>query len=194
MMVDLSRYNRGDYDPGRGPIVRSLWFFVGLPLLRAALNPSTAVRVWLLRLFGAKVGRGTTMKPGMRVKYPWRLKVGDFAWIGEDAWIDNLALVSVGNNAVISQGAYLCTGNHDWARETFDLRTGPILLEDGSWVGARAFVGPNVVLERCAVAAAGSVVTRSIPAFEIHAGNPATFVKHRVVAGDSWVAVSKGAV
>ena len=191
-MVDLSRYNRRDYNPGRGPIVRALWFFVGLPLLRAALNPSTALRVWLLRSFGAKVGCGTTMKPGMRVKFPWRLEVGDFAWIGEDAWIDNLALVSVGNNAVISQGAYLCTGNHDWSRATFDLRTGPIRLEDGAWVGARAFIGPNVVLERCAIAGAGSVVTRSIPAFEVHAGNPAAFVRHRVIARDSPVAVKEG--
>jgi putative colanic acid biosynthesis acetyltransferase WcaF len=109
------------------------------------------------------------------------LQVGDFCWIGEDAWIDNLVPVTLGNNAVISQGAYLCTGNHDWSSPGFDLRAQPIRLEDGSWVGARAFVGPGVTLGECAIAAAGSVVVRSIPPYEIHAGNPAVFSRRREI-------------
>lgn len=183
-MIDLSRYTVGAYRPGSGPLTRTLWFFFGLPLLRSPLIPSSAFRAWLLRLFGARVGRGVTLKPGMRVKYPWHLTVGDHCWIGEDAWIDNLVAVALHNHVVVSQGAYLCTGNHDWSSATFDLKTGTIHLEDGSWVGARALVGPNVALGQCAIAAAGSVVTRSIPAYEIHAGNPASFVRRRVI-GDS---------
>jgi putative colanic acid biosynthesis acetyltransferase WcaF len=139
------------------------------------------IRRELLRLFGAKIGAGVVIKMGVRVKYPWRLSVGEHAWLGEDCWIDNLADVTVGANACISQGAYLCTGNHDWRAPRFDLIVKPITLDDGAWVGARATIAPGVRLHVCAVAAAGSVVTHDIPAFEIHAGNPSTFVRTRVV-------------
>ncbi len=199
-MIDLSRYSVGSYHPGRGTLNQALWFFAGLPLLRSSLIPGSAFRAWLLRVFGASIGRGVTLKPGMRVKYPWHLTVGNHCWIGEDAWIDNLVAVTLDNHVVISQGAYLCTGNHDWSSATFDLKTGTIHLEDGSWVGAKALLGPNVVLGQCAVAAAGSVVSRSIPAYEIHAGNPASFVRRRVIGGmreladvsrDEWEALEK---
>ena len=68
------------------------------------------------------------VKPGVRVKYPWRLRVGDHAWLGEDCWIDNLADVQIGAHACISQAAYLCTGNHDWADPAFALILGPITI------------------------------------------------------------------
>jgi putative colanic acid biosynthesis acetyltransferase WcaF len=119
------------------------------------------------------------------VKYPWHLKIGDDCWLGEDCWIDNLTTVHLGDNVCISQGAYLCTGNHDWSDACFGLSMEPIRLDDGSWVGSRAFIGPGVVLGEGAVAAAGSVVTRSIPDFEIFAGNPAVFVRRRRIAEKS---------
>jgi putative colanic acid biosynthesis acetyltransferase WcaF len=113
------------------------------------------------------------------VKYPWLLGVGDHSWLGEDCWIDNLAAVRIGNNVCLSQGAYLCTGNHDWSDPVFGLIVKPINLGDGAWVGAGAIVCPGVSLGECAVVAAGSVVTRDVPALEIHAGNPARFVRRR---------------
>src|SRR5579859_3880583 len=128
--MDLASYDNSWYRPGRPFWMQALWFFVGLPLLRCQLIPSSAFRRVLLRTFGATVGRGVVVKTGVRVKYPWRLRVGDYSWIGEDVWIDNLGDVQIGSNVCISQGAYLCTGNHDWSDPAFGLRVQEITIGD----------------------------------------------------------------
>ena len=127
---------------------------------------------------------GVVCKPGMRVKFscgsPSTITRGC-----EDCWIDNLADVTIGRNCCLSQGSYLCTGNHDWSDETFSLITREIRIEDGCWVGARAMLLPGVTLHTGAIAAAGSVIAHSIPSQEIHAGNPARRVRMRVMRGES---------
>ena len=178
-MVDLSKFDNSWYHPGRNRVIQTLWFLIGLPLLRCSLIPFSAFRVALLRIFGARVGRGVVIKPGVRVKYPWRLSIGNHSWVGEDCWIDNLAQVDIGSNACLSQGAYLCTGNHDWSDPAFRLIVKPIRISDGAWVGAKSTIAPGVDLGRCSIASAGSVVARPIPDFEIHSGNPAAFVRMR---------------
>ncbi|MDQ2844184.1 MAG: WcaF family extracellular polysaccharide biosynthesis acetyltransferase [Acidobacteriota bacterium] len=179
--VHLRDFNNTWYQPGRSRLWQAAWFFLGLPLLRSSVIPSSGLRVRLLKLFGAQIGSGVVIKPGVRVKYPWRLRAGNDCWLGEDCWLDNLADIELGRDVCISQGAYLCTGNHDWSDPAFGLVTGPIMLEDGAWVGARALVAPGVTLGTHAVAAAGSVVSKSIPAGQIHAGNPAVFVRRRSI-------------
>lgn len=170
--INLSKYKH-TYRSERSVIVRALWFFVGLPLLRCQALPSSSFRRWLLRLFGAEIGNAVVIKPGVRVKYPWLFRAGDHCWIGEEAWIDNLSLVDIGNNVCISQGAYLCTGNHDWADPAFGLTVRPIYIHDGAWICARAIVGPGANIGEGAVLTAGSVATKSIQPYAIHAGNPA---------------------
>lgn len=177
--VRLQQFQNAWYQPGRSRMWQALWFFFGLPVLRCSILPSSALRVRLLRLFGACVGQGVVIKPGVRVKYPWLLQVGNHCWIGEDCWIDNLAPVTLGNDVCLSQGVYLCTGNHDWSDVAFGLRLEPIVLHNGAWAGARSILVPGVTLGESAIAAAGSVVMRSIPAGEIYAGNPASFVRQR---------------
>ena len=177
--VDLSAYDNAWYQPG--PFwKRALWLALGERLVRSWL-PFSGMRTRLLRLFGASVGTGVTIKPGVRVKYPWFLVVGDHTWIGEDCWIDNLTTVRIGSNVCLSQGAYLCTGNHDWTDPAFGLRVAPVLCMDGSWAGAKSVLGPGATLGVCAVAAAGAVVTGVVPDYEIYAGNPATFARRRVL-------------
>lgn len=180
--VDLSRFDNSWYNPGRSSLLRTLWFLIGQPLLRCSILPSSSFRVALLRLFGASIGRAVVIKPGVRVKYPWLLEIGDYSWIGEDTWIDNLATVRIGSHVCVSQGAYLCTGNHDWTDPKFGLIVQPIALHDCSWIGAKSILCPGVILGKGAVAAAGSVVTKNIPAWEIYAGNPAIFLRSRTVA------------
>ncbi len=179
--IHLGLYDNSWYRPGRSRLWQAAWFFVGLPILRSALLPSSGLRAALLRFFGAEVGTGVVIKPGVQVKYPWHLAVGDHTWIGEGCWIDNLTTVRLGSNVCLSQGVYLCTGNHDWKDPAFGLLVAPITLRDGAWAGARAMLMPGVELGAGAVAAAGSVVSGNIPDFEIHAGNPAQFAKHRLL-------------
>jgi putative colanic acid biosynthesis acetyltransferase WcaF len=178
-MVDLSTFDLGTYTSGRALWVRTLWFFIGQPILQTRAMPMSGPRRWLLRKFGAKVGTGVYIRPGVRVKNPWMLTVGDYSMLGEDVWVDNLVPVVIGSHVCISQGAYLCTGNHDWSSPSFRYRLGEIAIEDGAWIGARAVVGPGVTVGRCAVLSLGSVALRSIPPFEIHIGNPAVFRKNR---------------
>lgn len=176
---DLARYDNSWYSPGRNLFIRSLWFFLGLPILRSSVIPSSALRRGLLRIFGAGIAKNVVVKPGVVVKYPWLLSVGENSWIGESVWIDNLAQIDIGSDVCISQGAYLCTGNHSWSDPAFGLILGPITVNRGAWLGARSIICPAVQIGERAVICAGSVVTKNVPADEVHAGNPAQFVRPR---------------
>lgn len=183
--VDLSSYRQGDYRPGQNAFVRALWYFTSAFWFESAWCPFRGIKVILLRLFGARIGHGVVIKPYVRIKFPWRLTVGDHAWIGQGVWIDNLADVTIGSHCCLSQEAYLCTGSHDHRRPTFDLITAPIVLEEGSWVGARAMVLPGRRIGAGAVVAAGSVVTKDVAAGAIVGGNPAAMIGMRSGAGES---------
>jgi putative colanic acid biosynthesis acetyltransferase WcaF len=181
--AQLKRYDNSWFHPGGSLLKRAAWFFIGQPILRSSWIPSSALRVRLLRLFGARIGSGVVIKPSVDVKYPWHLVVGDDCWIGEHAWIDNLTTVRVESNVCISQGVYICTGNHDWTDPAFGLMIAPVQLLEGSWAGAKSSLMPGSTLSRGAIAAAGAVIVGTVPEFEIYRGNPAVFFKRRVVKG-----------
>ena len=179
--VKLRTYDNSWYSPGRSAPWRFAWFFFAAPIVRSQVVPFSALRVVLLRLFGARIGRRVVIRPGVNVKYPWHLSVGDDTWIGERVWIDCLTSVCIGSDVCISQGAYFCTGNHNWSDPGFGLMIAPIQLNDASWVGAMSTMTPGAVLGTGAIAAAGSVISGTVPDFEIYAGNPARFLKKRVL-------------
>lgn len=172
--MNLAQFDNSWYKPGRPRWVQALWFFIGLPLLRCPVIPSLAFRRALLRAFGAAIGAGVVLKPGVRVKYPWRLKVGDHSWIGEDAWLDNLGDIEIGSDVCISQGAYLCTGNHDWGDPSFGLRVSNLRIDNHVWIGAKAILCPGSRMGVGSIATAGSVVSAVVGDYEIYAGNPAS--------------------
>ncbi len=182
--VKLRQYDNSWYHPGGSFLKRSAWFFLGQPIVASAWIPSSSLRVALLRVFGATIGERVVIKPSVEVKYPWHLVIGDDCWIGEHVWIDNLTTVRIESNVCVSQGAYLCTGNHDWSDEKFGLITSPIELAEGSWAGAKCVLTPGAALGRGAVAAAGSVITGKVPDGQVYAGNPAKFVKVRRMRAD----------
>ena len=170
---DLAAYRTpADYSPGRSLPVLSLWFCLGSPLLSASWLPGSAWRVQLLRRFGASLGRGCRLKPGLRVKFPWRLRCGDHCWLGEDVWIDNLASVTLGDRVCLSQGAYLCTGNHDYRSADFGLRLGSITVGSDAWIGARAVLAPGTNVCEAAVVALGAVASGKVPPATVVRGNP----------------------
>lgn len=179
--VNLNQYNNDWYDPGAGKIKRLLWFLVNACVIQARWIPSSGLRVFFLKLFGATIGEGVVIKPGVNVKYPWNVEIGNHVWIGEAAWLDSLGKITIGSHCCISQGAYLCTGNHDWSDVGFGLIVQPITMEDGSWVGARATVLPGVTIGEHAILSAGSVASNDLPARQICRGNPAVAVKERVI-------------
>jgi putative colanic acid biosynthesis acetyltransferase WcaF len=179
--VKLSSYDNSSYDPGKSFLVRFAWFFANAIFFQSRLIHSNFLKILILRLFGAKVGKGVVIKPNVNIKYPWLLKIGDFVWIGETVWIDNLALIRIGNNVCISQGAMLLTGNHDHTKVTFDLMVNGIVLEEGAWIGAKAVVCPGVTCGSHSLLSVASVATRNLNPYEIYQGNPAITVKHRSI-------------
>lgn len=180
MKADLSKYDNSWYHPGGGILKRSLWFFTNAIFFQSPLNPSSCLKVFLLRLFGAKIGWNVCIKPSVNIKYPWLLSIGNNVWIGESVWIDNLADVVIEDNVCISQGAMLLCGNHNYKKETFDLITGKIILKEGSWVGARAVVCPGVTLNIGAVLSVGSIASKSLDENYIYQGIPAVKIKKRI--------------
>ena len=179
--IQLRNYDNSGYRPGRSFAWRLTWLFVGLPLMRCGWLPISSLRIALLRLFGASVGEGVVIHSEVSIKYPWHLIVGNDSWIGERCWIDNLTTVHLGSNVCLSQGAYLCTGNHDWKDPGFGLRTEPININDGAWVGAMAIVLPGTMIGEGSVVTAGSVIAGNVPPYEIFGGNPAGFLRKREV-------------
>ncbi|MCA9565658.1 MAG: WcaF family extracellular polysaccharide biosynthesis acetyltransferase [Myxococcales bacterium] len=179
---DLATYRRGDLGPGRSRALLLLWYVTSALLFESAWFPFSRAKAALLRCFGAVVGKGLVIKPNVRVKYPWRLTIGDFVWIGQGVWIDCLAEVSIGSNTCLSQGVYVCTGSHDPTKPTFDLVLREVVIGEGTWVAARAVILPGVHLHGRSVVAAGAVVTRDHAAGQFLAGVPARSVPSKSVA------------
>ncbi len=179
----LDHYTTDTYAPGASLLKQLLWFFIGDLLVRTRWIPFSKFKVFIFRCFGAKIGQKVRIKTGVRVKFPWRLTVGDYTWIGEDTWIDNLAYVTIESHVCLSQNVYLCTGNHNWNHPNFKLITSEIYIEESSWIAARAMVGPGVRVGKGAVLTMGSVTGQSLHPMTIYAGSPAQPIKQRMVSG-----------
>jgi len=179
--VDLGAYDSRTFDRGAGRVKELCWLLVRWFFFTMPFVPSNRVRTFLLRRFGARVGRGLVIRSGAKIKFPWRLTVGDNVWIGEEAEVLNLAAVTIGDDVCISQRAFLCTGNHDYRSPTFALITEPIRIESGAWLGAMAFVGPGVTVRSHAVLTAGSAAIEDLPAYTVNRGNPAAPIREREI-------------
>ena len=179
--VELARTHPGGYHPGRSYLVRAVWLVVEALVLLNPVLVSYRLKRAILRLFGAKIGAGVLIKPGVHVKYPWRLTVGDDCWLGERAWIDNMEDVVLASDVVVSQGAYLCTGNHVWADPAMPLAPQPIVVEHGAWIGAFARVAPGTTVGAGSVLSLGAVALVDTEPWGIYAGNPAARVGTRVL-------------
>lgn len=152
-------------------------------MVNSYLPVPMALKIALLRIFGAKIGAAVVIKPKVNIKYPWLLEINDHAWVGEKVWIDNLVKVTIGSHACISQGALLLTGNHNYKKSSFDLITGQIFIEDGAWVGAKAVICPGVRVCSHSIVTVASVLTQSSEPFGIYQGNPAVKIKDRLISG-----------
>jgi len=178
--TELNTFNNDWYNPG-SKVKRAIWFVCNVLFLQNRLNPINGLKIAILKAFGAKIGRGVVIKPNVNIKHPWMLTIGDYVWIGEQVWIDNLAPVKIGKNVCVSQGAMLLCGNHNYKKSTFDLIVKEINLEDGSWVGAQSVVCPGVTMKSHSVLSVGSVATKDLEAYTIYQGNPAVEVRKREI-------------
>lgn len=181
---DLSRFRLPAGFRGRGAVAVQLWWIVQCCLFSASPQFMYGWRRFLLRLFGAKIGCGVIIRPSVRVTYPWKLTIGDYAWVGDQVELYTLGEIRIGAHAVVSQRSYLCTGSHDPASPSFRIFAKPVVVEDGAWVATDVFVAPGVTIGRNAVIGARSSVFSDAKANFIHMGSPARPVRERVFDED----------
>lgn len=172
-------FDTKDFKIGESFLKQTLWYFTSLLFFRSGLIPFSGLLVFILRLYGAKIGKDVRIKPYIYIKYPWKLIIGDNCWLAE-CFIENLDWVTIGNNCCISQKAMLMTGNHNYKSDSFCLFTKPIVLQDGVWIAANAIVSPGVECGSHAVLSLGSVATKNLEPYKIYSGNPASFIKERI--------------
>lgn len=178
-LINLREYKQENFSRGRSGIIILIWWLVQATLFRCSLHQMYGWRRFLLRIFGAKIGEGVRIRSTAKFTYPWKVSIGKYSWVGDDVQFYSLDNIIVGENCVISQNTYLCTGSHDIADPKFSLITNPIVIKDGAWVASDVFVYPGIIIHEMAVVAARSTVTKDVPGNEVHIGSPARFLKKR---------------
>lgn len=164
---------------GRPAWFVQLWWLVEATLFRGSPQLLYGFRSWLLRRFGAHIGKGVRIRPTVEIPYPWKLSIGDWCWIGDQVTLYTLGEIEVGANTVISQHSYICAASHDYTLPTFDIFDRPVHIGPEAWLATGVFVGPGVTIGSGAVIGAKSVVLKDVPALMVCAGFPAKVLRPR---------------
>jgi len=180
LTLDISA-NRRAKKYSTGILVRRVLWGFGRLAFRLSPRPCFGWRRFVLRCFGAKIGADVNTYPSTWIYFPWNLTVGDWTAIGEHVLIYNLGPVTLGQKVTISHRAQLCAGTHDYTLPDLPLIRPPIIICDQAWVCADAFVGPGVTVGEGAIIGARAVVVKHVEPWAIVVGNPARFVKTRVL-------------
>jgi putative colanic acid biosynthesis acetyltransferase WcaF len=183
--MELRKYQRMDRFEvpagfrGRSKAYVQLWRLVQCTLFAMSPQAMYGWRSWLLRLFGARIGRKAVIRPSVRIPYPWKLSIGDYCHIGDEVHLYTYGEIDIGDCSVISQRSYICTGSHDYTAPNFDLVAKRIVIESEVWVATDVFVAPGIRIGHGAVVGARSSVFDDIPTCAIAVGTPARVVGHR---------------
>ncbi len=182
MMQDLSRFKLPANFRGRSALVVQLWWLVQATFFRGSPQFTYGFRNWILRCFGAQIGKDVVIRPTVIITYPWKVKIGDYAWIGDHVVLYSLGEIDIGAHAVVSQSSYLCAADHDYTQPDFPIRDRKISIGEQVWVAADVFVAPGVTIGAGAVIGARSSVFHNIQAGMVCFGSPAKHVKPRLKA------------
>ena len=154
------------------------WGLVELLLVSNPWQISSRLRRAALVAFGARIGEGVLLRPRLRVRFPWKLSIGDRSWIGEDVWLHNQDQLTIGSDAVVSQGTFVTTGSHAHRRD-MALITKPVVIEDGAWVTARCVVLGGSRIGVSALVVPGTVVSGDVPNGMVYGQQPGTVLRPR---------------
>ena len=177
---DLSRFRLPPDFRGRPGWYVQLWWIVEALLFRPSPQFLYGWRRWLLRRFGAEVGAGAVIRPTVRTQFPWKVRIGEHAWIGDDVVLYSLGPITIGDHAVISQKSYLCTGSHDPNEVDFPIFSRSIIIEAECWIATDVYIAPGVTIGRGTLVGARSSVFKDLPAGKVCMGSPARIIKDRV--------------
>jgi putative colanic acid biosynthesis acetyltransferase WcaF len=178
-MLDLKKFKVPNGFRGRSIFTIQLWNIINLFIFKFSPRRFDFFRCFILKIFGAKIGKGVIIRSSVNITYPWFLIIGNNSWIGENVELYNLGPIVIGSNTVISQKSYLCTGSHNYKKITFDIIKKPIVIGDGVWIATDVFVGPGVTIENNVIIGARSSVYSNISEGNIAFGNPCKVLKKR---------------
>lgn len=164
---------------GRNAIVVQLWWFVQSLFFKNSPQFLYGFRRFLLRLFGAKIGKKVIIRPTVRITYPWKIIIGDYSWIGDDVVLYSLGEIEIGKNVVISQKSYLCAASHNYLRSDFPIFAKKITIKDECWLATDVFVAPGITIYKGTVVGSRSSVYKDLPENKICIGNPAKVIRER---------------
>ncbi|MEL6164164.1 MAG: hormogonium polysaccharide biosynthesis acetyltransferase HpsU [Cyanobacteria bacterium J06641_2] len=170
--VDLRKYDQSDFDRGRAGWYVFLWWFVQAITFPLTLHNMSGIRCAILRLFGARIGKGVLIRPTARFTYPWKVTIDDYSWIGDDVVLYSLDEIHIGSHCVVSQKSYICTGSHDIKDPAFGLKINKVAIGNGAWVATDCFVAPGVTIGANAVIGARSSVLTDMPNAQVCWGTP----------------------
>lgn len=180
-MQDLSIFKLPPNFRGRSSLVVQIWWFVQATLFAWSPQFLYGWRRFLLRCFGAKIGKRVIIRPSAQITYPWKVSIGDYSWIGDEVVLYSLGEIEIADNTVISQRSYICTGSHDYTKFDFPIYSEKVIIEEGCWLATDVFVAPGVKIEKGTVVGARSSVYKSLDSFSVYAGSPAKLIKKREV-------------
>jgi putative colanic acid biosynthesis acetyltransferase WcaF len=161
--MNLKLYNQDNYDRGKNPFIVIIWDIVKRTFFRASLHNMYRYRALLLKMFGCKLGTNVRIRRTCDITYPWKVSIGDNTWIDEEVIIYSLDKIEIGHDCSISRRSFLCTGSHDYTKESFDLLTGPIKIGSSVWIQSEVFIARNVIIGDNTVIGVKSLVTKDQP-------------------------------
>lgn len=176
---DLSLYKNPENFREKSKITVQLWWIVYAFFFKPSPQFLYGWRRFLLRCFGAKIGKNVILRPSAQFTYPWKITIGDNSWIGDEVVLYSLGEITIGANSVISQRSYLCTGTHDYTKANFPISANEIIIKDQCWLATDVFVAPGTTIEEGTVVGARSTVLNNLKPFSVYVGSPAKWIKNR---------------
>ena len=177
----LDEYKTPEGFRGKSAITVQIWWIVQASLFKLSPQVMYGWRRFLLRCFGAEIGKGVIIRPSAQITYPWKVEIGDFSWIGDDVVLYSLGDIIVGKNTVISQKSYICTGTHDYSKIDFPILEKKIVIGDECWLATDVFVSPGVTISNGVVVGARSTVINDLDSNSVYVGSPVRFIKKRKI-------------
>lgn len=178
---DLKRYKTPKNFRGKSKVIVQIWWLVQASFFKMSPQGFYGWRRFLLKCFGANIGKNVIIRPTVKITYPWKVVIGENSWIGDDVVLYSLGEIYIGKNAVISQKSYLCTGSHEYTKLDFPIYNKKIVISDECWIATDVFVSPGVTIGKGSIIGSRSSVFKDMPEGWICYGNPAKPIKRREV-------------
>ena len=176
---DLSLFTVPDSFRGKSKMTVQLWWIVQATLFSWSPQFLYGWRTFLLRLFGAQIGKHTKIRSTVKITYPWKVKIGDYTWIGDDSVLYSLGDITIGSHVAVAHKVYFNTGGHYYEKKAFDIFFKPVVIEDECWITNDVYVAPGITIGRGTIVAARSTVLKNLPPVKICVGTPAQPIKDR---------------